>query len=104
MVQQPFRVWRNVRSRRCIYCKEYIFSSSVDPDSFSGSGAGSIQLTDSVVGLASFRSDLVIFCTNSIFRLVNISDSTNIAVVPVTRNVGCLDGQSIQEIGGDLIS
>ena len=79
------------------------FSSSVDPDSFSGSGAGSIQLTDSVVGLASFRSDLVIFCTNSIFRLVNISDSTNIAVVPVTRNVGCLDGQSIQEIGGDLL-
>ena len=23
--------------------------------------------------------------------------------MPVTRNVGCLDGQSIQEIGGDLL-
>jgi len=79
------------------------YSSNFDPDSFSGSGAGSIQLTDAVVGLASFRSDLVIFCKNSIFKLVNISDSDNIAVVPVTKNVGCLDGQSIQEIGGDLL-
>ena len=79
------------------------FSSSLDPDSFSGSGAGSIQLTDSIVGLASFRSDLIIFCKNSIFKLINISDSTNIAVVPITKNVGCLDGQSIQEIGGDLL-
>tara|TARA_R110001632_G_scaffold232799_1_gene374633 strand:- start:205 stop:1809 length:1605 start_codon:yes stop_codon:yes gene_type:complete len=79
------------------------YSSNFDPDSFSGSGAGSIVLTDAVVGLASFRSDLIIFCKNSIFKLVNISDSDNIAVVPVTRNVGCLDGQSIQEIGGDLL-
>lgn len=79
------------------------YSSSIDPDSFSGSGAGSIVLTDAVVGLASFRSDLIIFCKNSIFKLVNISDSDNIAVVPITKNVGCLDGQSIQEIGGDLL-
>ena len=79
------------------------YSSSLDPDSFSGSGAGSIQLTDAVVGLASFRSDLIIFCKNSIFKLINISDSSNIAVVPITKNVGCLDGNSIQEIGGDLL-
>ena len=61
------------------------YSSSLDPDSFSGSGAGSIQLTDAVVGLASFRSDLIIFCKNSIFKLINISDSSNIAVVPITK-------------------
>ena len=79
------------------------YSSNFDPDSFSGSGAGSIVLTDAVVGLASFRSDLIIFCINSIFKLINISDSDNIAVVPITKNVGCLDGQSIQEIGGDLL-
>ena len=79
------------------------YSSNFDVDSFSGSGAGSIQLTDAVVGLASFRSDLVIFCQNSIFKLSNISDSDNIAISPVTRNVGCLDGHSIQEIGGDLV-
>ena len=79
------------------------YSSSFDPDSFSGSGAGSIQLTDSVIGLASFRADLIIFCRNSIFKLVNISDSNNIAVVPITRNVGCLDVGSIQEVGGDLL-
>jgi|TARA_R110000824_G_scaffold233160_3_gene421311 hypothetical protein len=79
------------------------YSSSIDPDSFSGSGAGSIALTDAVVGLASFRSDLIIFCQNSIFKLSNISDSDNIAIIPITRNVGCIAGQSIQEIGGDLL-
>ena len=61
------------------------YSSSIDPDSFSGSGAGSIALTDAVVGLASFRSDLIIFCQNSIFKLSNISDSDNIAIIPITK-------------------
>ena len=36
-------------------------------------------------------------------KLKNINDSSNIAIVPVTKNVGCLSGYSIQEIGGDLI-
>jgi len=35
--------------------------------------------------------------------LQNINDSNSVAVVPVTKNVGCLDGQTIQEIAGDLI-
>ncbi len=43
------------------------------------------------------------FVENSIFKLININNSSNIAIVPVTKNVGCLSGYSIQEIGGDLI-
>ena len=79
------------------------YSSTNDIDSFSGSGAGSITLEDKVVGLKSFRNELFIFCRNSIFKLQNINNANTIAVVPVTKNVGCLDGQTIQEIAGDLI-
>lgn len=79
------------------------YSSTNDIDSFTGSGAGSIVIEDAVVGLASFRSDLIIFCKNSIHKLVNINNSSTVAVVPITTNVGCVSGGSIQEIGGDLL-
>ena len=79
------------------------YSSTGDIDSFSGSGAGSITLEDKIVGLKSFRNELFIFCRNSIFKLQNINNSSTIAVVPVTKDVGCVDGQTIQEIAGDLI-
>lgn len=79
------------------------YSSTSDIDSFTGSGAGSIVLDDQVVGLKSFREDLIIFCRNSIWKLSNINNSSTIAVSPITKNIGCLDGKSIQEIGGDLV-
>ncbi len=79
------------------------YSTNLDPSSFSGTGSGSIVLPDQVVGIKSFRDDLIIFCRNSIHKLININDSNNIAVVPVTQNVGCLSSHSIQEIGGDLV-
>jgi len=79
------------------------YSSTNDIDSFSGSGSGSVTLEDKVVGLKSFRNELFIFCQNSIFKLQNINNAATTAVVPVTKNVGCLDGQTIQEIAGDLI-
>ena len=79
------------------------YSTLLDPSSFSGTGSGSILLPDQVVGIKSFRSDLIIFCRNSIHKLININDSNSIAIVPVTQNVGCLSSHSIQEIGGDLV-
>jgi len=79
------------------------YSGTNDIDDFTSTGSGSIVIEDAVVGLASFRSDLIIFCQNSIHKLVNINDSSNVAVVPITTNVGCVSGGSIQEIGGDLL-
>jgi hypothetical protein len=84
--------------------KNVIYYSGVnDVTNFSAATAGNISLEDAVVGIKSFRNELFIFGKESIQKLVNINDSSNIAVVPVTDNVGCLDGQSIQEIAGDLI-
>ena len=79
------------------------YSGTSDIDDFSSTGSGSIVLDDQVVGLRSFRDDLIIFCKNSIYKLININNSSTIAVQPITQNIGCLDGKSIQEIGGDLV-
>ena len=78
-------------------------ADSDDLTDFTGTGAGSIVLDDQVVGIKSFRDDLIIFCSNSIYKLENINVSASIAIVPITQNVGCLDGNSIQEIGGELV-
>ena len=79
------------------------YSRTTDISNFSGTGAGSIVLDDQVVGLKSFRNELFLFCRNSIYKLQNINNSSTIAVVPVTKNVGCVDGKTIQEFAGDLI-
>ena len=79
------------------------YSALLDPTDFSGTGSGAITLTDQIVGVASFRADLFIFCKNSIHKLININTPSQTAVVPVAESVGCLSGHSIQEIAGDLI-
>ena len=79
------------------------YSGTLDPTDFTSTGSGNIVLEDQIEGIKGFRDELFIFCTNSIFKLININNSSSIAIVPVTKNVGCLSGYSIQEIGGDLI-
>ena len=74
-----------------------------NPDNFTGTGAGSVSISDTIVGIRGFREDLIVFCENSLHKLVNINDSNNIRIDPIAENVGCLSGYSIQEIGGDLI-
>ena len=71
-----------------------------DPNNFTGSGAGSVQISDKIQGIKGFRTDLIVFAENSIHKLININDSANIRIDPITENVGCLSGYSIQEIAG----
>ena len=83
--------------------QEVIFSQPFDEDAFSGgSGAGSFKVDDTVVGLKVFRDDLFIFCETRIFKLTG-SSSSNFAVTSVTRSIGCINGDTIQEFAGDLI-
>jgi len=83
--------------------QELVFSQPFDEDAFnSGSGAGSVKVDDTIVGLKVFRDALFIFCENRIFKLTG-SSSSNFAVTPVTRNIGCINGKTIQEFAGDLI-
>ena len=83
--------------------QEVVFSQPFDEDAFSsGSGAGSFKVDDTVVGLKVFRDNLFIFCENRIFKLSGTS-SSDFAVSAVTRDIGCINGKTIQEFAGDLI-
>ena len=77
------------------------FSAYNDPTDFSG--GGSVTISDQVQGIKSFRGDLIVFAKNSLHKLININDTSNIRIDSITENVGCISGYSIQEIGGDLI-
>ena len=80
-----------------------VFSQPADEDAFnSGSGAGSLTVDDTITGLKVFRDSLFIFCENRIFRLTG-STSSDFAITPITRNIGCINGDTIQEFAGDLI-
>ena len=83
--------------------QEVVFSAPFDEDDFtSGNGAGSIKVDDTITGLKVFRDSLFIFCENRIFKLTG-STTSDFRVVPVTRNIGCINGDTIQEFGGDLV-
>ena len=83
--------------------QEVLFSAPFAEDDFNtADGAGSFKVDSTVVGLKVFRNELFIFCEDRIYKLLGTS-SADFAVQEVTRNIGCRDGGSIQEIGGDVI-
>ena len=83
--------------------QEIVFSAPFDEADFSAAnGAGSIKVDTNIVELKVFRDGLFIFGKDKLYRL----SGTSIAdwqVVPITRTLGCADGFSVQEIGGDLL-
>jgi hypothetical protein len=80
-----------------------VFSVPFDEDDFTtSSGAGSIKVDDTITGLKVFRDNLFVFCENRIFKLSG-STSSDFAISAVTRDIGCINGNTIQEFAGDLI-
>jgi hypothetical protein len=83
--------------------QELVFSKPFDEDDFSsGAGSGSIAVDDNIVGIKVFRDNLFIFCENRIFKLAGSSVS-DFTIADVTRDIGCINGDTIQEFAGDLI-
>ena len=83
--------------------QEVIFSAPFDEDNLSVAiGAGSFKVDDEITGIKVFRDNLFIFCETRIFKLAGTS-SLNFQVSDVTRNIGCINGDTIQEFAGDLI-
>jgi len=79
------------------------FMGPTETNSFTnGSGGGTIKVDTEIVGLKAFRDTLFIFGQDKIFKLTGTS-SSNFAVQPVTRSIGCTDGRSIQELAGDVV-
>jgi hypothetical protein len=83
--------------------QELVFSKPFDEDNFSsGSGSGSIKVDDTITGIKVFRDNLFVFCENRIFKLAG-SSVTDFAMTDITRDIGCINGDTIQEFAGDLI-
>lgn len=81
-----------------------VYYSKTNSDrNFTGTGSGAVTFPDRIEGIKSFRNSLFVFCRNSIHRLDNINDPATIQSVQITRNIGCISGYSIQEIGGNLV-
>jgi len=80
-----------------------IFSALGDENDFTASnGAGSLNVDSTIIALKSFRGELIIFCEDRIYKLAG-TNKDDFAIAPISRNVGCSDAFSIQEIGGDVI-
>ena len=77
------------------------FSGPFTEDDFD-TGGGSILIDTTIVGIKVFREDLFIFGEDRIYKLSGTT-SSDFTIVPVTRKIGCVDGKTIQELGGDLI-
>jgi len=68
----------------------------------SSNGAGQIGLDNSIVAIKSFRDQLIVFTDSSIFRL-NGDALATFNLQPITRDIGCIQTDSVQEIGGDVV-
>ena len=83
--------------------QEIVFSSPLGETDFSAAnGAGSISVPTSVVALKVFREILYVFGQDKIFKISG-SNIADFRVDSVTQTLGCADGFSVQELGGDLL-
>lgn len=83
--------------------QEVVFTSPFDETDFStANGAGSIRVESPIKKLKVFRERLFIFCEDQIYFVAG-SSVADFQMEPVTRNIGCVDGFSVQEIAGDVI-
>jgi hypothetical protein len=80
-----------------------VFSAPYSDSDFTpASGAGTIELDNEITGLASFREQLIVFTKRTIF-LIDGSSIADFQVAPVTRDIGAVEHDTVQEVGGDLM-
>jgi len=83
--------------------KKIIFSAPYEDDDFTiANGGGIINVADTITGLIVFREQLIIFSENSI-NVINGNSVADFTMQPVSRDLGCVAADTIQEIGGDII-
>ncbi len=79
------------------------FTAPFTVDDFATSnGAGSLNVGHDVTGLAVFREQLIIFTQNTIKKLTG-STSADFTISSITDRIGCTNGDTIQEVGGDIM-
>lgn len=87
------------------FAKGHILSFTApytDDDFNSANGAGNISLGSDITGLIVFRDQLIIFSEDKIDRLTG-NTLADFVLQPITRNIGCVDRDTIQEVAGDVM-
>lgn len=82
---------------------ELIFSAPYSETDYTpANGSGTIDLGHDITGIVVFRDILFVFARN---KIVQISGSSvaDFTVAPVTQAIGCINGDTIQEVGGDVM-
>ena len=79
------------------------YSAPFDEDDFTpANGAGSYRLPSSCTGLITFRDQLINFSETDIRRLLGTSGA-DFALTSITDSIGCVNGDTVQEVGGDIL-
>ena len=73
-----------------------------DSDFTAANGSGVISVGNNVTGIVVFRDQLIIFTESTIQKLVGNTVS-DFQLQPITLDIGCIDEDTIQEIGGDVM-
>ena len=73
-----------------------------DTDFTAANGSGTISVGANITGLVVFRQQLIIFTESSIFQLVG-NTIADFQLQPITIDIGCVDKDTIQEVGGDVM-
>ena len=77
-------------------------SPYTDNDFNPANGAGVISVGNAITGLIVFREQLIIFSQQKITRLTG-NTLADFVLQPITLNIGCVDTDTIQEIGSDVM-
>ena len=92
--------------KNSVFCSKgsllYFSAPFLDNDFSAASGGGVINVGQNIIGMIVFRDQLIIFTKNKIRRLVG-SSVADFQLVPITDDIGCLHGETIQEVGGDIM-
>lgn len=80
-----------------------IFTAPFSYDDFSpATGAGELTVPDDVTGLIVFREQLFVFTETEIYVLKG-NTQQDFQLSSVARDVGCIDRDTVQEVGGDVM-
>ena len=74
----------------------------LDSDFTSGNGGGNFRVGGNVTALIPFRESLIIFTDKTIQQITGTA-LANFALAPISEDIGCIDGDTVQEIGGDVM-
>ena len=73
-----------------------------DSDFSTANGSGVINVGGAITALIVFRESLIIFTDKTISQLTG-NTLQDFVLQPITRNVGCVSPDTVEEIGGDVI-